>query len=701
MIRLKKVAKDCNVNIRTIIEYLAKNGYQIDSNPNMRINQEQYKLVYAEFYGKRKQNEIETFGKDVENNTFQDTKERDGESSIQTIVNNDLQYEKEVETSNQPETSFNTTNRISASSLQHITDGKYYDLKVVGKIDLESLNTKKRPDKLRKKISSRGEKETALVQESQITNSVLTKTANTKQTVYFSFSSLIFKDRKILLNYMGKEYFHDFKKGEYCNYLISKNKELLPSEEWEKYERYQIPVLLDNNNGQLTFEFVDFNLYSFIVEMCDKVRNTINLQTESNFDNGENPSISSDPTKEILLPNIQQSSLGIDNIEFYDGFYLIWLLKNGEKDTSISPLRVNDTCSYTFLHLVHKYLSNNFPLGIQIVYSEKTIIELTKPYLLSNYIRVLHDNIDIRGEWWEEVQNERKPSLKQCRQITTAELKKKVSLKNGYLDNLSSLQNNKKLIPVYEINHGKQEDAFLFTIDMPNNKCAVIFENTSFAATATEIFITKNDNYESCIELVFDYFTDYTINTKRESLRRRINPPKKFNAENHFVVNHYDLEQWMSTIFKILEQSPKQASIEFVSGLNIPADYMERTISSEIISTKNIHNKLIRQLYYKLSNEYGAANVGTEIRVGSKRIDTVVKLANRYDIYEIKTTNDPFSCVTLALGQLCQYAYLFCRDKIGKMIIVGPSESTKEVDDYLTWFRNTYVLPIFYMHIPI
>ena len=128
---------------------------------------------------------------------------------------------------------------------------------------------------------------------------------------------------------------------------------------------------------------------------------------------------------------------------------------------------------------------------------------------------------------------------------------------------------------------------------------------------------------------------------------------------------------------------------------------MERTISSEIISTKNIHNKLIRQLYYKLSNEYGAANVGTEIRVGSKRIDTVVKLANRYDIYEIKTTNDPFSCVTLALGQLCQYAYLFCRDKIGKMIIVGPSESTKEVDDYLTWFRNTYVLPIFYMHIPI
>ena len=131
MIRLKKVAKDCNVNIRTIMDYLAKNGYQIDSNPNMRINQEQYELVYAEFYGKRKQNEIELFGKDVENNTFQDTTERDGESSIQTKVNNDLEYEKEVNTANHPETSFNTTNRMPASSLHHITDGKHYDLKVV------------------------------------------------------------------------------------------------------------------------------------------------------------------------------------------------------------------------------------------------------------------------------------------------------------------------------------------------------------------------------------------------------------------------------------------------------------------------------------------------------------------------------------------------------------------------------------------
>ena len=539
------------------------------------------------------------------------------------------------------------------------------------------------------------------MQEEQITNSALTKTANTKQTIYFSFSSLIFKDRKILLNYMGKEYYHDFKKGEYCNYLISKNKELLPSEEWEKYERYQIPVLLENNNGQLTFDFVDFNLFSFIVEMCGQVRNTINLQTESNFDNCENPSISSAPTKEILLPNIQKSSLGIDNIEFYNGYYLIWLLKNGEKDTSISPLRVNDSCSYTFLHLVHKYLANNFPLGIQIVYSEKTIIELTNPYLLSDYIRVLHDNINIRGKWWEEVQNERKPSLKQCRQITTAELKKKVSLKNGYLDNLSSLQNNQKLIPVYEINHGKQEDAFLFSIDMPNENCAIIFENISFASTATEIFISKKEKYESCIELVFDYFTDYGIASKRESLRRGINSPCKFNAEKYFAVNHCDLEQWLSAIFKILERTPKCTDIEFVSGLNIPEDSNKRTVSTVEISTQNIHNKLMRQLYNKLSNEYGAANVGTEIRVGSKRIDTVVKFANRYDIYEIKTATDPFSCVTLALGQLCQYAYLFCRDKIGRMVIVGPSETTKEVNDYLSWFRKTYSLQVHYMYLPI
>ena len=53
-IRLKKVATELNVGIRTIVEFLAKMGHQIESNPNTRINKQQYELLLTTFQKKRK-----------------------------------------------------------------------------------------------------------------------------------------------------------------------------------------------------------------------------------------------------------------------------------------------------------------------------------------------------------------------------------------------------------------------------------------------------------------------------------------------------------------------------------------------------------------------------------------------------------------------------------------------------------------------
>ena len=105
------------------------------------------------------------------------------------------------------------------------------------------------------------------------------------------------------------------------------------------------------------------------------------------------------------------------------------------------------------------------------------------------------------------------------------------------------------------------------------------------------------------------------------------------------------------------------------------------------------------KLYDRLCNESGKDNVGTEIRVGAKRIDAVVKGDDFYDISEVKTAITPFDCVTEALGQLCQYAYLFCRDKIGKMVIVGSSESTREVEQYLATLRKNHSLHVYYINV--
>ncbi len=271
-----------------------------------------------------------------------------------------------------------------------------------------------------------------------------------------------------------------------------------------------------------------------------------------------------------------------------------------------------------------------------------------------------------------------------------------VRSKNEYLYNLSSLQNEKKLIHAYEINHGREEDAFIFSIDMPGNKNAIIFENASNeVSTTTWLFVALNKNYDECVNLVFDYFTDYTISSKRSSLRAiNINPPEKFKAESYSFIDHGDLEQWLKKLNSIIEGESKPSEIQFEPGLKIPQSSEIRYHHIEAITAKNLHNQLMIKLYDRLCRENGQENVGTEIRIGTKRIDAVVKGENCFDIYEVKTAQDSFDCVTEALGQICQYAYLYCRDKIGKMVIVGASIASKEVEEYLSWFRKKHSMKL-------
>ncbi|MDR1644635.1 MAG: translation initiation factor IF-2 [Tannerellaceae bacterium] len=48
-IKLIHVTRDLNVGITTVVDFLLKNGHTIDSNPNTRINDEQYTLLVKEF----------------------------------------------------------------------------------------------------------------------------------------------------------------------------------------------------------------------------------------------------------------------------------------------------------------------------------------------------------------------------------------------------------------------------------------------------------------------------------------------------------------------------------------------------------------------------------------------------------------------------------------------------------------------------
>ena len=130
-----------------------------------------------------------------------------------------------------------------------------------------------------------------------------------------------------------------------------------------------------------TFVFCKFDLINY----CRTLKNKIEQKKKE-----------AEKAKE---PRKQTSLLRIDNIEFYDGYYLVWIIKNSQKNSSISPLRVTDLNSYHCLCHVHKYFSDRFPKDVRIIYNEKTVIGLSKPYLLSNYVRILHDNMNKHGDW--------------------------------------------------------------------------------------------------------------------------------------------------------------------------------------------------------------------------------------------------------------------------------------------------------------
>ena len=62
-IRLSKAAKEFNVGVTTIREFLAKKGFQVDSSPNAKLTAEMYELLVKEYQGEKEvKNEAKKLG---------------------------------------------------------------------------------------------------------------------------------------------------------------------------------------------------------------------------------------------------------------------------------------------------------------------------------------------------------------------------------------------------------------------------------------------------------------------------------------------------------------------------------------------------------------------------------------------------------------------------------------------------------------
>ena len=212
-IRLNKAAKELNVGIPTLVEYLAKKGHQVDANPNARLTPEQYALLETAFQAERvvKENadrieistgnsvvieasnntnadEAKDFSDEVIIKNFNTPKAKDIVKSGKTSESAQKQAEpvKQDEPKESDETEAQTENvetpkfetKVIRSSVAGVKEGKNAfdaEVRIVDKIDLSAINPRLRPTK-----QTKAEKEERQGKKKKETKAKATKSEKTK-----------------------------------------------------------------------------------------------------------------------------------------------------------------------------------------------------------------------------------------------------------------------------------------------------------------------------------------------------------------------------------------------------------------------------------------------------------------------------------------------------------------------------------------
>ncbi|HKK43267.1 MAG TPA: hypothetical protein VJ963_12710, partial [Bacteroidales bacterium] len=133
--RLSKAAREFNVGISTIVEFLHKKGFDLDPNPNTKLPPEAYNLLVKEY-----STDI-SVKKESEKLIFKDLHRKKETVSIEDIPEKDETEEPEKEENVLVKDTTGFSNTVDIK-----TEITKPDIKLVGKIDLE--NTKKKsPEK--------------------------------------------------------------------------------------------------------------------------------------------------------------------------------------------------------------------------------------------------------------------------------------------------------------------------------------------------------------------------------------------------------------------------------------------------------------------------------------------------------------------------------------------------------------------------
>jgi translation initiation factor IF-2 len=159
-IRLSKAAKEFNVGVTTIREFLSKKGFQVDSSPNAKLTAEMYDLIVKEYQGEKDvKNEAKKLGNitykggsvSVDSTSSASTKKEDGEVEEIIIRTNTMSpiIPKTEEPKPEKKDAEPEVVETKPQEEQPSNDSKPEEstgLKVLGKIDLDSLNPKKKAE---------------------------------------------------------------------------------------------------------------------------------------------------------------------------------------------------------------------------------------------------------------------------------------------------------------------------------------------------------------------------------------------------------------------------------------------------------------------------------------------------------------------------------------------------------------------------
>lgn len=165
-INLLKAAKELNIGIATAVEFLNKKGYDVESKPNTKLNSEMYDVLLKEYQGdkivKEEANQI-VIGKirrdetPTDTNTPVATKSADSE---EILIKNST-FSPPVEPAKEEKETPQKTEKDEDSSVTH------KGVKVVGKIDLDSLKQRGKPNKPKREEPSNDKKEEAEIEEAK------------------------------------------------------------------------------------------------------------------------------------------------------------------------------------------------------------------------------------------------------------------------------------------------------------------------------------------------------------------------------------------------------------------------------------------------------------------------------------------------------------------------------------------------------